>query len=449
MAPHTRDHLSDDPDPPSMACRTCGSPLNRFLDATTGEVRHMHPRRLSAADHDPDPAVMDAVDAQHVCDFCSDDRVVYIARTAPISTITDGSSLLVTRYGTDWSACFPCAGFLQARDVDGLNRRLRQVVPALGAAAAEAMRTFHQAIAGSMEPGLTLATTGQWPSTVLPAATLPKIRDRLAALLGGPVGLPLGLNPAPVRAAVADSVSTARLFWIDADFTDLADLAAASLPATTIDPADLPAPHGLLAWARPVGPRKDLIAASWTADPGGVRIIGYRSIGTGLPPNELQQLRAQIGWLSPRIHLDVSGVDPVTGDSPAAALLATWLMIAQRISGTRPVTVDRTLRRAYHRAGRAVPDVDLVHIRGAAPSGHRSAHAADGDRSPSEREHRWWVKAHWRQQAYGPGRALRRPMLVLPQLRGPDDKPIKASTVVRMLSAAPPRPPRTPGRADT
>src|SRR5262249_61443432 len=41
-------------------------------------------------------------------------------------------------------------------------------------------------------------------------------------------------------------------------------------------------------------------------------------------------------------------------------------------------------------------------------------------------------------------RTLRRPFLMLPQLRGPHDKPIKASTVVRMLAAAPPRPDTTP-----
>jgi hypothetical protein len=54
------------------------------------------------------------------------------------------------------------------------------------------------------------------------------------------------------------------------------------------------------------------------------------------------------------------------------------------------------------------------------------------------------VGAHWRHQPYGPGRALRRPFLVLPHLRGPKDKPVKASTVVRMLAAAPPPPDQLP-----
>ncbi|MET7881388.1 hypothetical protein ABZS52_31190 [Micromonospora profundi] len=53
---------------------------------------------------------------------------------------------------------------------------------------------------------------------------------------------------------------------------------------------------------------------------------------------------------------------------------------------------------------------------------------------------RFWVSGHWRNQAHGPGRSLRRPVYIHPFLRGPDDAPIKLSSTVRMLSSRRPSP---------
>jgi hypothetical protein len=307
---------------------------------------------------------------------------------------------------------------------------------------------MQQAVLQSLLPGVTVAAIGRWPASPVPATILPKVRDRLATLLAGPIGLPLGLDDPRVRSAVTQNVAAARLFWIDPEFTELADYAAGSLPATRLNPADLPAPHGLLAWGRPVGARADLVAASWSSGPDGLRVVGYRSVGAGLPPVELQQLREQLGWLGPRVHAHIPAGDPVDADSPAAVVVATWLLIAQRLAETGPVQVDKAIRKAYQRAGRPAPDVRLVRIRGTHATRHTGGPAtpqqSNGEQAPAPHEYRWWVKAHWRQQPYGPGRTLRRPLLVLPQLRGPDDKPIKASTVVRMLAAAPAPPAPTP-----
>jgi hypothetical protein len=433
-----------------MACRTCGVPLNRYVDMHTGQVDYTHPLNTAAEriDHRPDPAPLAEVDARHVCDFCGEQRIAYTVQTTPISSVTDTSGgRLVEQYGTDWSACFACAGYLQAGDLDALHHRLRQVGPAVDRVAAAAVRVMQQAVLQSLLPGWTVAAIGHWPAAPLPAAVLPKVRDRLAALLAGRLGLPLGLDDPHVRRAVAASVAAARLFWIDPEFTALADHAAEALPATRLTAADVPAPHGLLAWAEPVGPRRDLVAASWTAGPDGLRVVGYRSIGGGLPPTELQQLREQLGWLGPRTHTHLPPGVPIDANDPAAVIVTTWLLIAQRLTETTEVEVDKTIRRAYQRAGRPAPEVRLVRIRGNSPARRTAGSAADRTAGGQQREYRWWVKAHWRQQPYGPGRVLRRPLLVLPQLRGPADKPIKASTVVRMLTAAPARP--NPARAGT
>ncbi|GLL03725.1 hypothetical protein [Dactylosporangium matsuzakiense] len=299
----------------------------------------------------------------------------------------------------------------------------------------------------SLLPGTTVAAIGHWPVVPLRPATLPKVRDRLAGMFTGPDGLPLGLDDPGGRAPVADSVTAARLFWIDPECTALAAEAAVSVPAVHLTAADLPGPHGLLAWAGPVGPRTDLVAASWTSGADGLRIVGYRSIGAGLPATDLQGLRERRGWLGPRIHILLRPGEPVDADSPAAVLATTWLLIGQRVTETGPGPVDGAIRGAYQRTGRPAPEVSLVRIRGASTTrrlgGAAAGSAPPGDGGPGRhRDFRWWVKAHWRAQAYGPGRTLRRPVLVLPQLRGPQDRPIKASTVVRMLTAAPPSPHR-------
>ena len=39
---------------------------------------------------------------------------------------------------------------------------------------------------------------------------------------------------------------------------------------------------------------------------------------------------------------------------------------------------------------------------------------------------RWLVRGHWRQQPCGAGHAERRPTWILPHLKGPERKPLKA-----------------------
>jgi hypothetical protein len=303
-----------------------------------------------------------------------------------------------------------------------------------------------QAVLQHLLPGRTLATVGHWQPVPPAAAILPKVRDRLTQLLRSDLSLPLGLDPPAVRGQLADTLDTAHLYWIDEQFTDLTAHAAETLPTTTIT-ADLPpAPHGLLAWARPLGPRTATVAASWTSKPQGIRILTYRSVGADLTPIALQQLREQVGWLTPQHHIECTFGDALDTASPAPVLVTAWLLIAQRIAEQTPADIDRTIRKAYQRSGRPAPDVRLVQLKGAPMSGHNQAQPATGRADQgADRQFRWWVRGHWRNQAYGPGRALRRTIFIDPHIRGPHDRPIKASTTVRVL-ASPATPHRhTPG----
>jgi hypothetical protein len=103
--------MSTDPTP-QMGCRTCGSPLNRYLDLATGTVRYTHPANPTGqpADHEPDPAPADQIDVHHVCDFCSDEHIVYTFRTGRLDMLVLApDEQLIQHYGSDWSACLECA----------------------------------------------------------------------------------------------------------------------------------------------------------------------------------------------------------------------------------------------------------------------------------------------------------------------------------------------------
>jgi len=94
----------------------------------------------------------------------------------------------------------------------------------------------------------------------------------------------------------------------------------------------------------------------------------------------------------------------------------------------------------------AAPQVRLLSIRAAHASTAGQGRVA-GQRRPMAS--RVWVSGHWRNQPYGPGRALRRPVYIHPFLRGPQDGPITPSTTVRILGT--PRPsgrPRPPDGGD-
>ncbi|WP_212993479.1 hypothetical protein [Actinoplanes auranticolor] len=389
-------------------------------------------------DHRPVPVAADAVEATYVCDFCTDPKILFVYATAqPVLVQVDTPGSFVVRdYGTRWSACVECAALVEARNLAGLLKRVRSPVMAFEVVAH--LSAMLRQVLSTLRPGRALSVDGRWEPHPVPATTLPRIRDRLAALIAGDVALPFALGHQAVRTPLAASLAIARLYWVDDEFTILTRNAAQVLPRLGFSPGDLPAAHGFVAWAQPVDARRRCVAASWSSHGDAVQLVGYRSVGDGLAPAPLQQLRAQVGWLIPAFAVTLRPGQPVTATHPAATLITTWRLIRQRLADTTPAKVDTSIRRAYQRARRPEPEVALVRIRGAratsAPAQHINAGAG------SERDYRWWVTPHWRHQPYGPGRSLRDWIVVRPHLRGPHDKPISATTTVRVLGTLPPRP---------
>ena len=107
-------------------------------------------------------------------------------------------------------------------------------------------------------------------------------------------------------------------------------------------------------------------------------------------------------------------------------MAAFWLLASQaNIAETTDVSLPRPVRRRVERTGRSVPRVRLIDIR-------RPKHVSQGGHREVAWTHQWLVSAHWKQVAYGPGHSLRRPMLIAPYIKGPDDKPFVPKETVKV-----------------
>ncbi|WP_285689970.1 hypothetical protein [Actinoplanes sp. NBRC 103695] len=398
------------------------------------------------ADHPPVPVAADTVEATYVCDFCTDPKILFVYATTQriLIQVDTAHGAVVRDYGRRWSACVGCAALVEARNLAGLLDRILTHGMAFAAEVVAHLADMLRQVLTRLRPGRALTADGQWDALPLPATTLPKVRDRLAALIAGEIRLPFGLSHDPVRTSLAAGLAYSRLYWIDNQFTVLTRNAARVLPRMGFVPGDLPAAHGFVAWAQPVDARRRCVAASWNSHGDAVQLVGYRSIGDGLAPGPLQQLRGEVGWLIPAFAVTLRPGQPVTATHPAAALLTTWRLIRQRLAETTPAKVDRSISRAYRRTRRPEPEVALLRIRGTRSTSISTRHASTS--GGTEHEYRWWVTPHWRHQWVGQGRALRDWIVVRPHLRGPRDKPIRATTTVRVLGALPPRP-DAPGQA--
>lgn len=90
--------------------------------------------------------------------------------------------------------------------------------------------------------------------------------------------------------------------------------------------------------------------------------------------------------------------------------------------------LPRPVRRRSQRAGVAA-SVNVVYLR--RPEHERSDAEHDPDKPAVEWSHRWIVSAHPRLQPYGPGRSMRKLIMVPPHVKGPDDKPLVVKPTVK------------------
>ena len=102
------------------------------------------------------------------------------------------------------------------------------------------------------------------------------------------------------------------------------------------------------------------------------------------------------------------------------------LMASPGVTESRREPIDRAGRRRAKRVGVDDPTVRVIYL--------RSARSEGGDGTGEQRyHHQWIVSGHWRQQAHGPARSLRRLTWVAPHLKGPPDAPLLTGDKVKAL----------------
>ncbi|MET8364446.1 hypothetical protein ABZU53_12840 [Micromonospora sp. NPDC005194] len=414
------------------ACATCRLALTERPDGDS--IVYRHP--VTEGRHDVAP--VDAGQLSRVfnrCHTCTGAPPVWNYRTGliQIGALAAGA---VETYNDQWHVCCRCAQFIEADDSDGLTAHCAALMRWLPHSDEYTiLRTLHRGIIIGRDGSRTLLTTTDWPPARITAEMLPKIRDRFTRLLRGPANLPEPLNDLGQRRTLANHLDLAPLYWINQEFTDLVNAVTDDQPSATVTDDIASAPAGLITWPEPVGRSRQLAAASWTPHADGWHLVGYRSVGSALDDDLMPTLRHEIGWLVP-IHTQyVARGTTLDGRHPLGPLITTWLLINQQMAEAVPARLPKGTTRAYERSQRPAPEVRIVRIKpqGADPRPERTEPGSP--RSRATPDHRFWVSGHERQQAYGPGRSLRRPVDIQPFLKGDEDLPIKLSTTVRVLGS--------------
>jgi hypothetical protein len=235
------------------------------------------------------------------------------------------------------------------------------------------------------------------------------------------------------------SLRDAALWWVGTDCRDLLVQAAPSMPPVTLSEDMVPDQHGFAFLQRPIvgqdalhpGVTVDLDAIHWyplTVEGRDCVSISMWSVTDADPPMPWGRSDWPHGSDTDQHARLMAPVASASIEEDRRLLAALWQLTSQReliqTSEQRPyrAAAKRIQRRGYEPA-----PVRLLSLN---PKQQRRSPTTTttGTRNYT---HRWYVKPHWRQQPYGPGRSLRKATYIAEQIRGPQDKPIRARDTVK------------------
>lgn len=262
---------------------------------------------------------------------------------------------------------------------------------------------------------------------------------------------------------IAGHLQAAELYWATSDMSALAVAAGATLP--DIDLSEPPSPIGLIVFDGGIGsintpqavfgppartpyeavmnytthalPVIPVNALSWGPGPGGTLAVWMWMHTRHLLDAILdagQEPAKQVPPLMPVAgdNLARAAFSNAAGDVPGTtlrALSAAWHLLQQpTLVETSTAQPSKAAMRSLQRAG-ASHDVTLIDL--------RHAYIPDRTEDPGEGEgriyrHRWVVSGHWRNQAHGPERSLRRRQWIPAYVKGPDGAPLLATERVNV-----------------
>jgi hypothetical protein len=238
-----------------------------------------------------------------------------------------------------------------------------------------------------------------------------------------------------ITSIAAESLRTSRLWWMNSEAVELLEAVSPSFPDDfTLDSCSLPSERvsGIVVFERPKlaldavgGGEMRVDAICWfpstlTASGPGISLISFRYMeGIGLT------WLGRADWpydfaVSDRIGEDMYDSSQASVVEDRQVFGSMWALVDQRkvVSATEE-PLERSARRRAARQN-VDPNVTRVAIHDPNPTAASSGHAVGA----REFRHRWVVSPFWRSQPYGPGNALRKPVLVGPYVKGPKDAPM-------------------------
>jgi len=279
---------------------------------------------------------------------------------------------------------------------------------------------------------------------VIRPSRLPRLRDRMVALLGDP-------DSVLRRSAGIDTdyghdldiasrhLATGELYWVAGDMAALATAAGRALDTVRWSTADRPSGTGLMVmdggvgWLRTSDGELPVDAISWGPAPAGLLLTlwvdrqrlddNLADRGARVDPEQVPALVPMRGHTLP-VAAEAMPVGELDDEvrTLAVTLWSAWQLMYQPTLAERSrAEIDRGVRRAYARADRPEPEVTIVDLR----SLYRPADPDHQARvEPGRYSHRWVVTGHWRDQPHGPGRSLRKRIWIPDYIKGPDGAPL-------------------------
>ncbi|CDO91197.1 hypothetical protein AWC29_01220 [Mycobacterium triplex] len=276
-------------------------------------------------------------------------------------------------------------------------------------------------------------------------------------------------DTAPIIRAEAQALRTAELYWVARDMVDVVLDAAQSLPEWT-PAAALPAPTGMLCWAKSAGtvPSGTLkpdaveaglnnpayIAQGLTPDVATIIDISWDGVWWWSRPDGLLQLvpfsredqnpevlrladttspvwAAQTIMAKPDVPRTEEANNTESAHPFVSVVGAAWLLMAQaNVAETRTIGSPRPPEpqpadieddhQPPERPPREPSTVTIVDLRA------RAATYEPGAEPGRTYNHRFPVAGHWRQQAWGPNHSWRKPKYIGDYIKGPKGAPLIA-----------------------
>lgn len=262
-------------------------------------------------------------------------------------------------------------------------------------------------------------------------------------------------------AALDDQVDTLLsmpLTWLEKDVCDLVEQTYPTVPEWSPQ-ACLPGPIGGIFFERPFAQiafesqsgdevmQVPLEGIAWTVDGGSVRIsalsqlLGFRDhlspLREHIPLHEVVAVATQLDAVTGAgIDIPVQAgrgiinASQMTSTAPQLMTIAgtIWLLLSQPIvADGSPVTAQ--VKRVHRQAGESARHPVNVSVKRLEGSARRGPGGGTGRKATS----RWWVRGHWRQQPWGKGRKLRKPIYIEPHTAGAKDADVDVRPRVQVV----------------